>query len=416
MEIKLSGWREKEAAIEEIFEKYPDIPQIIILKTDVQRRGFVLSKKAQELFSKGNYQSQADTIFAGKDGTAKIPIGLTFRDGTSLVGGYLTNYGIREPYVIDEIDGKFYLTDNGNVYEEVDFWKEPDFYGKKTSKGTPMEELVNVRPQRLNFAISRVCHFWDTPGEGCKYCNVGINGIEAARRKIPSLYDYDEIAESVAEAVKQPGRFSMIMVTTGSILSGEKVFDDEVNEVIKAFEKVKPLFKTKNLKVQLIGSAYDKEQLIRLKEATGIIGYTADIEVLNKEAFEWICPGKAKYVGYEEWKKRLYDAVEVFGRGNVNTGIVGGVETAQPNGFDSEEAALAAVLAEAEELAQHGVSVAYIVWGICGIFKNQVPPSLDYYVALAKGLYQISRKYKLEAYFDDYRHCGNHPNTDLDRI
>lgn len=416
MEIKLPDWRKNEASIVEIYEKYPHIPQIIILKTDVNRRGFVLSKKAQELFNKGNYQIPVNTIFGEKPSEDKIPVGITFRDGTSLVGGYTANYGIRDSYVIDVIDGKFYLTDNGKVYEEIDFWKKPDFYDKKTSKGTPMGEIAHVRPQRLDFSISRICHFWDTPGEGCKYCHVGITGIEAARRNIPSLYDYDEIAETVAEAIKQQGRFSMIMVTTGSILSGKKVFDDEVDEIIKVFEKLKPIFNKNQLKVQLIGSAYDKEQLIRLKEATGIISYTADLEVANKEAFEWICPGKAKYVGYEEWKQRLYDAVEVFGRGNVNTGIVGGVETAQPNGFQSEEEALKATLSEAEELAKHGISVSYIVWGICGIFKNQVPPSLDYYIALADGLDKIRQKYNLESYFDDYRHCGNHPNTDLARI
>ena len=238
METKIENWREKELSIEEVFAKYPEIPKIVILKTDVHRRGYILSEKAQVLFNKGDYQSQADTIFGKKEGENKIPIGLVFRDGTSLVGGYYTNYGIRDPYVIDDIDGKFVLTDNGKVYEEVEFWREPDFYKKKTSKGTPMGEVVNVRPQRLNVAISRVCHFWDKPGEGCKYCNVGINGIDSVKKGIPDLFDYDEVAEAVAEAVKQKGRFAMIMVTTGSILTGEKVFDDEVDEIIKAFEKI----------------------------------------------------------------------------------------------------------------------------------------------------------------------------------
>ena len=416
METKIENWREKELSIEEVFAKYPEIPKIVILKTDVHRRGYILSEKAQELFNKGDYQSQADTIFGKKEGENKIPIGLVFRDGTSLVGGYYTNYGIRDPYVIDDIDGKFFLTDNGNVYEEVEFWREPDFYRKKTSKGTPMGEVVNVRPQRLKVAISRVCHFWDKPGEGCKYCNVGINGIDSVKHGIPDLFDYDEVAEAVAEAVKQKGRYAMIMVTTGSILTGEKVFDDEVDEIIKAFEKIKPIFKTNDLKVQLIASAYDKEQLKRLKEATGIIGYTSDIEVMNKELFEWICPGKAAHVGYDEWKKRIFDAVEIFGEGNVNSGIVGGVELAQPNGFKTEEEALEKYLAEAEDFAKHGVSIAYIVWGVCGIFHNQVVPSLDYYVALAKGLNEINIKYNLKPYFDDYRRCGNHPNTDIGRI
>ncbi len=414
MATKLEDWRSKELSIEEVYEKYPGIPKLVIQKTDVHRRGYILSDIAQKKFNEGDYQGESDNIFSRNDG--KIPLGITFRDGTTIVGGYGQNVGVRDPYVIDWIDGKFRLTDNGNVYEEVDFWLEPDFYEKTTSKGTKMSNVVNVRPQRLNFAISRVCHFWDTPGEGCKYCLVGINGIEAQKEHVAPLYDYDDIAEAVGEAIKQKGRYAMIMVTTGSILTGKKLFDDEVDELIKAFSKLKPVFKTNDIKVQLIGSAYDKEQLIRLKEATGIISYTPDIEVLDKEKFEWICPGKAKHVGYDEWKKRVFDAVEVFGKGNVNSGIVGGVETAQPNGFKTEEEALKAVLSEAEDFAKHGVSIAYIVWGVGGIFKDQIPPSLDYYIALAKGLDDINRKYDLHAYFDDYRRCGNHPNTDIQRI
>lgn len=45
--------------------------------------------------------------------------------------------------------------------------------------------------------------------------------------------------------------------------------------------------------------------------------YTTDIEVFDKEKFEWICPEKAKMLGYDEWKRRLTAAVDVFGKGNV---------------------------------------------------------------------------------------------------
>ena len=232
MATKIENWREKELSIEEVFDKYKEIPKIVILKTDVHRRGYILSEKAQKLFNEGDYQSQADTIFGKKEGENKIPIGLIFRDGTSLVGGYLTNYGIRDPYVIDEIDGKFYLTDSGKVYEEVDFWREPDFYRKKTSKGTPMGEVVNVRPQRLNVAISRVCHFWDKPGEGCKYCNVGINGIDSVNAEfICSVSgNHGNIwTLSVYESVK---RISEIML---SVCNGEEhtVFFTELSVSVK---------------------------------------------------------------------------------------------------------------------------------------------------------------------------------------
>lgn len=416
MSLRKPNWRSEELSFEQVVEKYPTVPKLVILKTDLQLRGYVISDAARKVYEKGNFQRLEEGIFNKQ--TITGPRGLLLRDGTSVVGAYTANDGIRDHYVVDVADGRLVITDEGRVIEEVEFWEKTDFYDKKTKKGTPYPELITCRPQRLDFSISRICHFWDEPGGGCKYCPVGINGINACKKLgIPELYDFDEIAEAIREAVKEQGRYTMICVTGGTILSGKKVLDDEVDEYIKAFKKIKEIFNTDKLKTQVITTAFDKEQLQRLKDETGIIAYTTDIEVLNKEAFEWICPGKAKYIGYDEWKKRLYDAVDVFGRGNVNTGIVGGVELAQPNGFKSEEEALKAVLSEAEELAQHGVGVASCVWFVDGtVFKNQIPPSLDYYVALAKGFDDLRVKYDLEYYFDDYRRCGNHSSTDLARI
>ena len=71
METKIQNWREKELSIEEVFAKYPEIPKFVILKTDVHRRGYILSEKAQVLFNKGDYQSQADTIFGKKEGETR---------------------------------------------------------------------------------------------------------------------------------------------------------------------------------------------------------------------------------------------------------------------------------------------------------------------------------------------------------
>jgi hypothetical protein len=45
---------------------------------------------------------------------------------------------------------------------------------------------------------------------------------------------------------------------------------------------------------------------------------TSDLEVLGEDTFNWVCSGKAKWVGYGEWKQRLNRAVDIFGRGNVD--------------------------------------------------------------------------------------------------
>jgi hypothetical protein len=171
--------------------------------------------------------------------------------------------------------------------------------------------------------------------------------------------------------------------------------------------------------VQMVATAFNERQLRRLHDETILTGYTADIEVLNEDVFNWICPGKAQYIGYQGWKDRLYKAVEIFGPGRISTGIVSGVELAQPQGFSSEEEAIEKSLSEAEDLAKHGV-------GICQtVYNNMAPGSalyrqknqtLEYNIAFAKALDDLSRRYDIDFTFDDYRTCGNHPNTDLARI
>ena len=80
--------------------------------------------------------------------------------------------------------------------------------------------------------------------------------------------------------------------------------------------------------------------------------------------------------------------------------------------------ALKATLDEAEFLAERGVSVIHTVWvpRPGSDFADQQAPSLDYYMRLARGLADLRVKYGIGVDFDDYRRCGNHPDTDLSRL
>jgi hypothetical protein len=102
----------------------------------------------------------------------------------------------------------------------------------------------------------------------------------------------------------------------------------------------------------------------------------------------------------------------------VGTGLVGGVELAKPHGFTSEQDALTSTLEEAESLAENGVTTFYIVWvpRPGSYFKDQQNPSLDYFVRLAQGLHDLRVKYQLPIDYNDYRRCGNHPDSDLSRL
>lgn len=412
-----SKWRKEELSRKEVIEKYPEIPPILILKIDVDRRGINFTDRAFDAVDPEIHHVEPAGFYAGE--TQKSPIGIILRDGTTICKGHtpVNEYTYREPYILDVVDGKLVLIDEGEVLEEVEFWEKPDFYNKVTSNGTPMWQIATARPQRITLTPGVKCHFWDKLGNGCKYCGLFANHRADDGICRDEVY-FQDVTETVTEALKQKGRFASYHMTSGSTLTGKEIFDDEVDLYIKTLKAAGKAFKTEKFPVKLVASAFSEKQLRRLYEETGITTYTTDLEVLNEELFNWICPGKAEFIGYQEWKNRLYKAVEIFGRGNVDCGLVGGVELAQPNGFKNEDEALKAILKEANEIAAHGVSFAECVWNTLptSVFYKQKTPSLEYYVRLAKGLADARKKNGLNIYTDDYRRCGNHPNTDLARI
>lgn len=410
-------WRKKEPGLKETIARFPEMPPLELVKIDVSRRGVRYTDAALKAVDPEIHQTEIRYMFTERQ--SPKPVSFTFRDGnsiTSVIEPKEDSY--REPYLVDVVDGKIYVVDDDEPIEEIHYWRKPDYYRKKTSKGTPMWQIVNARPQRLDVMPNDQCHFWDTPGGGCKYCWAagGYNKFETCKNNC--RFDLDELRETIHEALKQKGRYSAVMFSGGTILSGAELLDDEVNMYIDVINAVGDNFEGRRFPGQLIATAFSKKQLQRIYDNTGIMNYTADIEVLDPQKFAWICPGKENYIGYHNWKQRLFDAVEIFGPGNVNSGFVGGVELAKPFGFATEKEALQHTLEEAEDFYAHGVGLAGGVWvaSDVSIFRNQITPSLTYFTGLFLGLDALMRKYHFNPYMDDYRRCGSHNNTDLARM
>lgn len=416
--MPITDVRNNELQFKDIVEKYPQIPKLLILKIDVQRRGVYYTQNALNKIDPDVYQLIGSNVFFASLGardpkTKSVPESLILKDGTTIITDPTPLE--QNPYVVDYREGKFVLVDKDEVVEEVGFWEKPDYYGKFTSSGTPMDSIVFARPQRLNITPTSYCHFWKNDN-GCKYCDLVPHLREdgVIKKKLSPQDAY----ETVREAIKQKGRFTNICMTMGSDVNGKTPFDAEVEYYIEILQAIGKNFQESKFPSQVITTALNEDQLARLYNETGLSSYTSDIEVLNEDLFKWICPGKEEWVGYKEWKRRLVAAVDIFGKGNVNSGIVGGVELAKPKGFKTEEEGLKHTLEEAEDLISKGVSIVYIVWvpRPLSFFKDQKNASLEYYVKLTIGLNALREKYGLTIDFDDYRRCGNHPNSDLLRV
>ncbi|WP_191013477.1 radical SAM protein [Treponema zioleckii] len=408
-------WRKKEESFREIIKKYPEISPFIITQLDVQRRGVTFTSAALDRVDPSIHQTRPL-------GERLAPDSLLLRDGTSIVTNFTfaTSDGTisgRDPYLVDVVDGKTVLTDNGDIIDEIIYWEKPEYYDKVTSFGNKMGTVIRARPQRFHLDVNHYCHFWDVGGEGCKYCGIGAEGHKYKGASNEHA-NYDEIREVMQELVKEKGRFTGFILTGGSVLSGKELCDDELEQYIQTMHAIGSVFSAKKFPSQINSTALNVRQLERLYNETGLTSYTTDLEVFDEEVHKWVCPGKARLIPFKEWKKRLYDAVPIFGKGQVNTGIVSGVELAEPNGFKSEAEAIARNLETAEELTSHGVGLKHDVWNVVpnSIFKNQSTPSLNYYVQITKGFYELNLKYGINTEMDDYRKCSMHANINHDRI
>ena len=64
-----------------------------------------------------------------------------------------------------------------------------------------------------------------------------------------------------------------------------------------------------------------------------------NLEMWSEPLFAKVCPGKNRYVGYHRWIEALETAVRYWGRGNVYSAMVAGIELEPEHGLEWEEAA-----------------------------------------------------------------------------
>jgi len=290
--------------LEEIVRRYPDVPRLIILKADVQRRGVYYTDEAIALLDPARHQTSGTHIFGTRDGVIRLtPESLLLRDGSSII---TTPTPLEEnPYIVDVLDGAPWLFDDGHALEEVEYWPAPDFYSKTSSSGVLMKNIVSTRPQRLNIFPYRYCTFWNN-GKGCAFCDIVAQMKKSGKElKIPARLDPVEVGEVIGEALKEPGRFSAVFLTSGSIVGGARPFDDEIDYYIAILNEVGKNFRTKKFPSQLIGTAFEKNQLQRLYDETGLMSYTANIEVLeltvtmkHPDAMAALLSGKSEITGH----------------------------------------------------------------------------------------------------------------------
>jgi hypothetical protein len=130
-----------ELGLREVTEKYPSFPKLIALKIDAQRSAEHYTLRAMTIVDPARRQVRGSYIFGSRDGRlTPVPESLILRDGTTILTDPTPLE--QDPYVVGLVDGKLYLTDEGEPIEEVEPWPEPAYYDKVTSSGAEMKYVI----------------------------------------------------------------------------------------------------------------------------------------------------------------------------------------------------------------------------------------------------------------------------------
>jgi len=389
--------------IESLYKQFPDVHPNIVLKTDVLRVGIDVSKVAVD-----NFQQRDDLLWKGfhlfsydlqetKVYGDKVPWYIRLEDGCPIM--MRTNRN--SPYLLDIIDGEFVIREKEGeiIAGKIWFERKPRWYDMRTKDGIQMGAIAQGNARMIFVTTNKYCELWNT-GDQCLFCDINatLSRQKVGGEDVVARIDPEVIAEVVKTAFFVDHQYAWLYISGGTILGkyrGQTELEFFCTRLNAIREKLQVLIPTT---IQI--APYDDEGWKILHE-TGVGSVQPNIEVWGKELFKWICPGKDKFIGYDEWIKRSIRGVDFWGRGRIQPNFVLGVEMAKPHGFEKVSDAVKSTAGGWDFLMEHGVLPRFNLWTreSGSAFADQPAPPLEYFIEVQKAYAELRWKHNYDPPF-----------------
>lgn len=384
-------------SIDSLCKKYPDVPRSIVTKTDVIRLGVWFTQTALSLAKDLNIQFKGYFLFSqdiGHEATMKekIPNFIIFKEDDTIIQ---TRVNPKSPYFVDWKDDKFMLCDETGPVREVYFLPAPKWLTKTLEDGTPLQAIAQpVGFDNISVCFDFFCEYWAT-NEQCLFCDIGshLRKKKKLEDKVIARQKKDQVAQTLALAFEEKG-FRHGVYTSGSIIKEPRDGKSETEWFCDYLNAIREKAGT-NLQPAWFQIGAKPKDEVKMLHDTGIAVLLMNLEVWDERLFNILCPGKSRTVGRDTWIRRMFDAVDIFGRGYIMSNFVIGVEMAQPFGFKTTKEAIKSTLGGFEYLMQHDVLPKLDMWAIepGSRLSDQQPPPLEYYIELERSFTELRHKY-----------------------
>lgn len=398
------------AELERVLSEFPDLPREAVVKEDCLRQGIWFSDEALRV---GREYARKSYFIFSFDRQPLDQVQDTHRDGApeeiALAGG---PWGFRRvvvsvrlnsesPYRVETVEGaRLLLQCDGVPLAEVEFAPTPPYYGAVLSDGTPITEVAPSIEwgYLLYLTVFRMCQYFGREEE-CQFCDINRNFKQqrSLGRPYHAIKPLPRLLEAL-EAVVSSGAPARAYTLTGGSITSQLEGKDEAAFYVDYAEAIESRFPGRWIG-KMVVQALPREDVRRIRDA-GIRIYHPNYEIWDRRLFELICPGKSRYVGRDEWIRRIFDAAEVFGPEFVIPNFVAGIEMAEPHGFRTEEEAWASTGEGLATFMSRGIVPRFTCWcpePLSVLGSASGPASLRYHAGLLRLWRDTHRSFGLAA-------------------
>lgn len=362
--------------IEDLMGRFPHIPPEAVIKEDLLRGGMAFDDSALTDNENGEVKPKSYFIFSFDHRTLPELGTAALRrppEEIVLTGG---PYGLRRTVVSVRInpDSPYRVKDDGSgalqlflddrPIARVGLPPMPEYYRHTLANGKSVMEVAPTIQwgYLIYLTVFRVCQYFGVKEE-CQYCDINHNWRQhkAAGRPYTGVKPVDEVLEAmeIIDRYDTAGASRAYTLTGGSVTSKVDGLAeaDFYGRYAKAIEERFP----GRWIGKVVAQALPKDDVQRFHDY-GIRIYHPNYEVWDKRLFELYCPGKERYVGREEWHRRILDSADIFGPRNVIPNFVAGVEMAAPFGFTTVDEAIESTAEGLQYFMSRGITPRFTTW------------------------------------------------------
>lgn len=364
-------------AIHEHIERHPSLPPEAVIKADLLRRGISFDDAALIPVPNGNggseHQPKSYFIFSfDMVKQSELDDAHKWRapEEIALSGGPLdlrrTIVSVRlnpeSPYKVVVREEQRWLEIDGQKFAQVTLPPFPPYYAERLADGRAVAEIAPTIQwgYLIYLTVFRVCQYFGEKEE-CQFCDINHNYRQqiAAKRPYTGVKKVEDIVAAMAKIAATENPSKAYTITGGSVTS-QLGGETEVEFYTKYVEAIESRFPGRWIG-KVVTQAWPVEDVKRLR-ASGAQIYHPNYEVWDAKLFAQLCPGKERYIGHDEWIRRIVEAAEVFDPAKVIPNFVAGIEMAAPYGFTDVEAAVRSTGEGLDFFMSKGITPRFTTW------------------------------------------------------